>query len=261
MLARLTLLFALALTGCIRDDPNHCANQTDEDGNTYCMQKHELPYCSACNAKVDGCVMASTQSDIPSECRPSNVTTVADDDTSADPTSVSTSSDSIADDTASTSTSTPSDSTSLDDEGASSESGPAPPVCNNDILEQHEVCDGTDLNGQTCQSTGHGDGELACDPATCEYDFDGCDSDIPVCGDGVVNQTSEFEVCDGEDFDDQTCGGQPGHGNAGELACTDDCQIDASGCCLDNGEPCELNTQCCSGLCGLLEQGPDCVLG
>ena len=73
------MLFALALPGCIRDDPNHCANQTDENGDAYCQRKHEdRPYCSSCNAKFDGCVMAASVSDIDPDCRPSNVTTVAD---------------------------------------------------------------------------------------------------------------------------------------------------------------------------------------
>jgi len=46
-----------------------------------------------------------------------------------------------------------------------------------------EVCDGANLDGETCESQGYYPGTLGCNPATCQFDFNGC---AGTCGDGVV---------------------------------------------------------------------------
>ena len=254
MLARYAWLVPLLVAACVRDDPDHCANR-DEDGDVYCASIKDVGgFCSKCTAKDFGCVADVTK--IGGDCRPDNVTTAADDDSSTDPSATSTPTDTIADDSA---TSTSASATTESDDSGSSTTGPPQPVCGNGMLEMGEVCDGTNLDGFTCELSGHENGTLACDDESCEYDYQGCTSQIPVCGDGVVNQMSER--CDTSDFNGATCDDQPGHGNMGQLACTENCMIDPTGCCRDADEPCELNSQCCSGLCGVLEQGPNCVLG
>jgi hypothetical protein len=46
-------------------------------------------------------------------------------------------------------------------------------VCGNGIIEGGEDCEGSDLNGQTCETLGYGPGTLACDIA-CSFDTFGC---------------------------------------------------------------------------------------
>jgi hypothetical protein len=227
------------------------------DGDDYCTRIDGVgPYCSKCTSEDFGCMDAVVEAG----CRPDNVTTVADDTATSDPSATTPTMDSADDDDSATSSvEATSDPTTDPDSGESESTGEPPPVCNDGMLHPDEVCDGTNLDGYDCGRVGHEGGDLACDPETCEFDFDGCSSDIPVCGDGVVNQMSE--ICDINDFDEQTCDMQPGHGNKGELACTSECEIDASACCLDADEPCTANEQCCSGICNLLGLGEDkCTL-
>ena len=54
-------------------------------------------------------------------------------------------------------------------------------VCGDGVAGYGEDCDGSDLDGQTCQTQGFASGTLAC--AACAFDTSGCDSD----GDGVVD--------------------------------------------------------------------------
>ncbi|MCD6497298.1 MAG: hypothetical protein J7M25_03235 [Deltaproteobacteria bacterium] len=48
------------------------------------------------------------------------------------------------------------------------------PVCDNGIIEGWEVCDGTDLAGQTCLSQGFLEGDLACSTDCKTFDTSGC---------------------------------------------------------------------------------------
>lgn len=67
------------------------------------------------------------------------------------------------------------------------------PTCGDNVKDTGEVCDGTDLNSQTCLSVGGGfsGGTLACNGSCSAFDTTGCVS--PTCGDGV---TSGIEQCD-----------------------------------------------------------------
>ena len=47
-------------------------------------------------------------------------------------------------------------------------------VCGNNVREGTEVCDGTDLNGQNCQSLGYSGGTLACSADCSTYDISSC---------------------------------------------------------------------------------------
>jgi len=46
--------------------------------------------------------------------------------------------------------------------------------CGNDVIEGSEVCDGTDLDDQTCEGLGYTGGDLACQPTCDAYDETGC---------------------------------------------------------------------------------------
>ncbi len=69
-------------------------------------------------------------------------------------------------------------------------------VCGNNIREGTEVCDGTDLNGQTCQSQGFFGGSLLCAASCMELDVSACTGEpiiVPLCGNGVIESG---ESCD-----------------------------------------------------------------
>ncbi len=93
-----------------------------------------------------------------------------------------------------------------------------------------EVCDGAQLNGQTCEGRGYYGGTLACN-ANCQGFNEGqC---LGRCGDGVV-QTANGEQCEGSDVGGQTCAGLGFY--EGTLAC--------------NPATCRFVTTNCTGSCG-----------
>ncbi len=130
-----------------------------------------------------------------------------------------------------------------------------------------EECDGTNLDNRTCMDFGAAAGTLACS-ADCRFDFSGClnvcgnalreegeecdDGNIrpndgcapdcqteegftctstsptvctPICGDGRVVGD---EPCDGSDFGNASCANLGYY--EGTLSCTQNCQLDVSGC-------------------------------
>ncbi|MFH1332316.1 MAG: MopE-related protein [archaeon] len=124
--------------------------------------------------------------------------------------------------------------------------------CDNDNeLDETEECDGTNLDGKSCEYFGYLGGTLKCD--RCTFDFDDCT--------GVVCDHDNFkdpgEECDGTDLNGKTCQyfGLPGN----VLTCNDVCLFDKRGCtggvaeCGNNvveaGETCDgfnLNGMTCS---------------
>lgn len=81
-------------------------------------------------------------------------------------------------------------------------------TCGDDVAELgdpdaagYETCDGTDLRGQNCISVGQAQGELACDPVTCEWDVSGCVGTEAVCGDGVVEGSEGCDDGNGDNTD------------------------------------------------------------
>ena len=124
------------------------------------------------------------------------------------------------------------------------------PECGDNIKEGPEVCDGSDLDEQTCITQGFDGGELTCLADCSGFDTSNCFS--YECG----NNTKEpDETCDGSDLDDQTCITQGF--DSGELACLADCSgFDTSNCfsyecgnnTLEPGETCDgsdLDEQTC----------------
>lgn len=147
-----------------------------------------------------------------------------------------------------------------------SEVGGYEPVCGDGWVTHGEACDGSDLQGETCESAGFDSGELRCS-RSCHFDVSGCRR----CGDGVL---SGEEACDGDDLGGTTCE-DLGYAS-GELICDDDCSFNSMNC-LDsvcgNGvrdelEPCEgadLGGATCEGLGfegpgGVLACDDDCQL-
>ncbi len=51
-----------------------------------------------------------------------------------------------------------------------------PGTCGNGVIEGTEQCDGQDLNGFTCETLGNSGGTLQCDPVTCTFDTQLCES-------------------------------------------------------------------------------------
>ena len=136
-------------------------------------------------------------------------------------------------------------------------------------LAYGEVCDDTDLNGETCASQGSGSGDLACASNCQTFNLSGCEG---ACGDGVA-QTSRGELCDGEDFAGETCENNGFY--YGILICEDDCNSFDTTQCFgfcgdgvvqeDQAEDCDtlsLNNQTCISLGyygGTLECNSDCT--
>ncbi len=76
-----------------------------------------------------------------------------------------------------------------------------PITCGNNLKEGTEICDGTDLGGQTCTTQGFASGTLACTSHCQSFDTSSCTS-ASTCG----NNTKETgETCDGTDLNSATC--------------------------------------------------------
>lgn len=127
-----------------------------------------------------------------------------------------------------------------DDGGVGPSSGMVEPTefCGNDIVENDEVCDGTDVGKSSCQSLGFETGDLGCTANCGGYDLTPCG--FFICGDGSEDGEEE---CDGT-VGAATCA-TIGFDN-GTLFCTATCEYDTSQCgvCGDGliggGEDCDL---------------------
>ena len=110
-------------------------------------------------------------------------------------------------------------------------------TCPNDEIEGPEVCDGTDLEGATCESLGFVSGALGCLSDCSDFDTSSCVA--PVCQD----ETAEgFEVCDGADLNGDGC--RVAGFDGGTLGCQPDClDYDTSACTCD-GDPCAPGEAC-----------------
>ena len=102
-------------------------------------------------------------------------------------------------------------------------------TCGNGIIETGEICDGTALNGATCESqVGSGStGTVLCG-ADCTYlNLSGC-SAATQCGNGSLDAG---EVCDGKNINNATCESIVGTGSTGTIRCGDGCKhFDTSSC-------------------------------
>jgi len=104
--------------------------------------------------------------------------------------------------------------------------------CGDGVVQagEGEVCDGTNLAGQSCTGLGYYGGALRC-AADCRGFTD--TSCTGRCGDGVV-QVAAGEQCDGANHNSATC--QTLGFYQGTLACDEDCQLVTSGCSASCGD-------------------------
>ena len=134
-----------------------------------------------------------------------------------------------------------------------------PAVCGNGQIEGAEVCDQTNLNGQSCTTvpgsfTG---GTLSCS-SSCTFDTSLCLTGQEECGNDVLETG---ESCDGSALGTATCQ-TVGNFTGGTLGCTGFCTFDTSQCVasldcgngsIDTNEDCDganLNSQNCTTIGG-----------
>ncbi len=99
-------------------------------------------------------------------------------------------------------------------------------MCGDDIVQttEGEECDGTSLQGETCESFGHDyGGTLTCDE-NCNYDLSGC---LGWCGDGII-EGGQGETCETGNLNGASCTSL-GYLQGGTLAC-DQCHYDVTDC-------------------------------
>ncbi len=117
-----------------------------------------------------------------------------------------------------------SDCAGYDTSGCSSGNGS---VCGNDALDSGEVCDGSALDGESCQSLGFElGGTLACALSCQRFDTSACQS-TAICGDGI---RAGPESCDGADLGEATCQSLGQGFSGGRLECTPSCAFDTTQC-------------------------------
>ena len=104
-------------------------------------------------------------------------------------------------------------------------------VCMDGLVVGTEECDSDQLNGRSCESLGYYGGTLTCN-GTCDgFDESACISEGR-CGDDQI-QTEHGEICDGSDFNGQTCISLGFYG--GTLVCDGDCHGFSSADCSAEG--------------------------
>ncbi|MEI6379183.1 MAG: S8 family peptidase [Candidatus Falkowbacteria bacterium] len=103
--------------------------------------------------------------------------------------------------------------------------------CGNGVLDNGEVCDGSLLNGQTCQTQGYQSGALGCASDCLSFNKNDCVSNT--CGDGVKNGSEE---CDRTDLGNATCQNMGFAG--GTLGCSSNCTLIMSSCTKINNSVC-----------------------
>lgn len=125
-------------------------------------------------------------------------------------------------------------------------------TCGNGQRDGAELCDASDLGGESCESQGFASGVLACKSSCLAFDTRACQT-ASQCGNGLVDSN---EDCDGNDLNGQDCTSLGYDG--GVLGCIN-CALVTTGCanlaCNDNiltpPEVCDgdlLNAQSCVGL-------------
>jgi hypothetical protein len=92
-----------------------------------------------------------------------------------------------------------------------------PPVCGDAVVAAPEICDGANLNGQTCLFQGFpGGGVLACAGDCLTFDATGCIDGPYACSDEDIGSTTGAAVAAGDTSDDDddldgSCGGTGGN--------------------------------------------------
>ena len=94
-------------------------------------------------------------------------------------------------------------------------------LCHNGVIDDKEVCDGSQLDMNTCESVvGAGStGNLSCLDNCSGFDISQCTA-ASTCGNGIIERN---EACDGTRLNDQTCATVVGAGSTGILRCNATC--------------------------------------
>lgn len=153
-------------------------------------------------------------------------------------------------------------------ESMDSSTGDEPARCGNNMVDVlDENCDGSDMPAMNCSQVGLGGGMLGCYPEghklECQYDLTEC-SGASQCGNDQIEGT---EQCDNDNLAKQTCETVSEDFIGGELSCVaagpdNECTFNTSACdpCLQMGDECETNAQCCGDLVCSILAGDRCGL-
>jgi hypothetical protein len=95
-------------------------------------------------------------------------------------------------------------------------------LCGDGRVDPGEMCDGADLDGESCQSRGYSSGQLGC-TSECGFDVSMCV--LESCGNSTLDPG---EACDGSQLGGRTCVSLGFDG--GDLSCSPTCHLDTSGC-------------------------------
>lgn len=101
-------------------------------------------------------------------------------------------------------------------------------ICGNNVLEDGELCDKSQLNNKKCTDFKFDAGNLTCNP-NCTFNLSKCIKETAVCGNDVIDQDEE---CDGINFNKKDC--KSFNYDSGYLLCNENCSIDASNCYSEN---------------------------
>jgi|GEM_PF-919563 len=114
-------------------------------------------------------------------------------------------------------------------------------VCGNNIKEVGEVCDGTGLNNQTCETYlgANYTGDLLCNAGCSSFVTSSCTPPSPPPSATCGNGTKEVgEVCDGAALNGKSCETQLGAGYTGTLSCNVGCSDFNTSLCTYSGPVC-----------------------
>ncbi|MBU1536652.1 hypothetical protein KKF84_15100, partial [Myxococcota bacterium] len=75
-----------------------------------------------------------------------------------------------------------------------------PAICGDNTIQEHEQCDGNNLQGQSCITLGFDGGLLSCN-SQCRFDTGQCEGDGG-CGDGILQAN---EDCDNMELNGESC--------------------------------------------------------
>lgn len=130
-------------------------------------------------------------------------------------------------------------------DGEDSAETAAPAACGDDLVDEGEICDGSDLAGDSCEAHGYSGGVLACAADCASVDLAGCTMEGG-CGNGMLDMG---EQCDGANLGGSNCASLGF--DMGVVSCTATCTFDTSGCadvaCVEMFGDCS-SMPCCAGL-------------
>jgi hypothetical protein len=115
--------------------------------------------------------------------------------------------------------------------------------CGNGEIDGAEVCDGSALGSENCETQGFGPGTLSCNETCDGFNTTQCGAG-ELCGNNTID---ENEICDGNNMGTATCTTEGFYG--GNLSCTTNCgSYDTSACTGSCGDGEINNNEACDGV-------------